>query len=91
MADRNSDPLFTSNPEALQAQNPLIASIPADTFDRISSVLDLLQEYFGAKRLEEISTSGQFGGYLLFDIVSDALNKQVEALKNTATEGDGNA
>jgi hypothetical protein len=68
------------NPPELQQSNPLIESMPEDTFGRVNAVLSLLQDYFGHKAGDDMPDAAKFGGFLVFDVVQDAIKKQVEAL-----------
>jgi hypothetical protein len=73
------------NPPELQQSNPLIESMPEDTFDNISAVLGLLQDYF-AHKADVMSRDAKYGGFIVFDVVQDALKKQVAALQGTEGE-----
>jgi hypothetical protein len=71
------------NPPELEQSNPLIEGMPEDTFNRINTVLAMLQDYFTIKAGDDMPDAAKYGGFLVFDVVQDALEKQVAALKGT--------
>jgi hypothetical protein len=74
------------NPSELEQSNPLIGLFAEDTFNNISAVLSLLQDYFGNKAGDDMPDAAQLGGYLVFDVVQDALRKQAAAVQRQEGE-----